>query len=334
MKYVRFIGILLFIVILLRLDLGQLSQTFQRVNAVVLSIAFFLNLPMVFFKVLRWKMTLATQGIQYGLGKSFLAYTGSIYIGLITPGRLGEFVKTVHITQDCQVSTGKALSSVLVDRLFDLYALLTIGGIALLTWVSASWSNTESAAYAFWGFVALCAMLILPLIIFLNDGLFASIRRLSTYLGKLGKNLFKDDGLLMQLRNGLQQLSWAWFGAGIILTVISYSIFFFQSYLIAVSLSIPIQITEAMYAVSIGSLITFIPISISGIGTRDAAIVAYLTSLQIDGESAIAFSLLIFFTIQVGGGLVGAVSWWLKPVSIQFARQNKSAISSNGEQLT
>ena len=61
------------------------------------------------------------------------------------------------------------------------------------------------------------------------------------------------------------------------------------------------------YAVALGSLITLLPISISGLGTREAVMIAYLGTAGISSEAALGFSLLVFFTFYICGGLIGLV---------------------------
>ena len=47
----------------------------------------------------------------------FLIYMSSLYIGFLTPGELGEFVKVLYLTNDKKISIGAGFSSVLTDRL-------------------------------------------------------------------------------------------------------------------------------------------------------------------------------------------------------------------------
>ena len=51
----------------------------------------------------------------------------SLYIGFVTPGRLGEFIKAVYLKSDKGISLSKGMSSVLIDRLCDLYLLIFLG---------------------------------------------------------------------------------------------------------------------------------------------------------------------------------------------------------------
>jgi hypothetical protein len=106
--------------------------------------------------------------------------------------------------------------------------------------------------------------------------------------------------------------------------VLAYGIFFGQCYLLALALGLPLSYLQVSYTVAIGSLVTLLPISISGLGTREAAIIAYLATAGITGEQALGFSLLVFAAFYVAGGLFGAVAWLIKPAplaALRMARQ-------------
>ena len=77
------------------------------------------------------------------------------------------------------------------------------------------------------------------------------------------------------------------------------------------------------YAVVMGSLVTFIPISFSGIGTRDLAIISYLMSVSINYENALAFSMIVFVNFYLAYGLIGYLAWIKKP--FYFNKKSLSA---------
>jgi uncharacterized membrane protein YbhN (UPF0104 family) len=85
---------------------------------------------------------------------------------------------------------------------------------------------------------------------------------------------------------------------------------------LALALHLDAGVVPITFAVALGSLITLLPISISGLGTREAAMIAYLATVGIPAEAALSFSLLVFVTFYVAGGLIGAVAWWIKPVPL------------------
>ena len=69
------------------------------------------------------------------------------------------------------------------------------------------------------------------------------------------------------------------------------------------------------FAITIAGLITLIPISIAGIGTRDAALIVLFLPLSIQKEQIIVFSALILM-IYLFSALVGFICWLIKPIKI------------------
>lgn len=313
-NWVRLLGIALLAFLLYRVDIGRLGRVLVSVHPGSLALAVLLNLPQICLKTYRWRRLLYhTQGIHYDQGKAILSYFGSIFIGLLTPGRLGEFVKAVHVCQDCGVSLAQAFSSVLADRLFDLYALLLVGGAAMLTLTEG---NTEVLAL-----IVLALLFTLPLVLFLSDTTFGWLQLAGL---RLGHRLFATGSWLQEMRLGLRQLTRLRLLATMGLTVLAHVTFFCQCYLLALALGLRVGFVQVSFAVALGSLVTLLPVSISGLGTREAAIVAYLGTAEVPAEMALGFSLLVFVTFYVTGGLMGAVAWWLKPVPLAPRRRENA----------
>lgn len=129
---VRLIGLCLLGLVLWRVDIQTTIRIFKNINLDVVWVVLALHFLLVLVKTVRWWGLMWSQGIRYSLYKAYLAYLGSAFIGLVTPGRLGEFIRAFHLCQDMGISKGRAFSSVLVDRIFDLYLLLWVGGMALI----------------------------------------------------------------------------------------------------------------------------------------------------------------------------------------------------------
>ncbi len=310
----RLIGLGLLALLLWRLDTRQIAAILGGAEWTLVAAAFALNLPQVLLKGMRWRWLLKAQGIRYGVMPASLAYFGSIFIGLFTPGRLGEFIKAVHVSRDCNVPAKRAFSSVLADRLFDLYALAIVGGLALV----ALGSIRPLVLLGSLGGLALA--LILPLVLLLNGRAFVWMQSWGMRLGKLGRALFTPEGWVAELRNGLLQLGWTSLGQALALTVLAYAVLYTQAFLLALALDIDIGVLQVSFAMALGSLVTLIPVSISGLGTREAAVVAYLGADGVGLEAAMSFSLLVFITFYVGAAVIGAVAWFVKPVSLNETR--------------
>ncbi len=97
--------------------------------------------------------------------------------------------------------------------------------------------------------------------------------------------------------------------------------------MIAKSIDLDVAFATTSYAVALGSLTALLPISIAGLGTREAAIVAYLGTHDVSSEAALSFSLLVFVTFYLGGGIIGAVAWWLKPLNADVKQARDTLVS-------
>lgn len=303
--WLRLFGLGLLAVLLWQVDLRKTWGILQQADLQRIALSFGISLLLILLKTWRWQVLLRAQSLRYDLRNAYLAFWGSLFIGLLTPGRLGELVKSLHVSRDLGVPSGQAFSSVLADRLFDLGLLVVVGNAALLRIGSAdSW------------FVAPLSILLIfiPMSLFIYQRTFASMLRLGSRLGRVGRRLFADDGWLVEMRRGLLQLSGRAFWGAVALTVLAYAVFFEQCYLLAQAVNLPVGYVPVMYAVALGSLITLVPVSISGMGTRDAAIIAYLGTSGVGADAALSFSLLVFAVFYLGSGVIGAVAWWLKPV--------------------
>lgn len=315
-KYIKYLGIVVLLIILAKIDVGKLWQVILNINIFYLLMAMILNIPQLFLKSLRWNRLLYVQGISYSKTSSFLTYMSSLYIGFVTPGRLGEFLKAVYLKSDKGISLSKGMSSVLVDRLFDLYLLIILGLIGIWKFdILGKLSNTS----------------LFLLIIFISSPLLILNKQLmGKVVGLIYKSVIKKKTQLRDkieerfedFYNGINQLINLKLIFSAFLTCLSYSVFFIQCYLIAIAMGISINFIILTLFMAISNLISFIPISISGLGTRDATLIYLFSLVGLNPELAVSYAFLVFITFFVCGGLMGAVAWWLKPIAIEPISKN------------
>lgn len=300
----RSIGLALLIYLLIRLDWGQLAQLLAQLHWPFLLFAILGLFPLIWLKTVRWQVILSAQGYRYGLRPAYLAYFGSLFVGLLTPGRLGEFVKAAHVRTDCGAPGSTAFVSVLVDRLFDLAALMAVGVFAMRSFAQADGLAWFRLGHKGWLLGGIALLLLLALGVWVMR---AMLTRLAARM--LGR--------IRPLLHSLPRLGIRPLASSLALTTLAYLLYYGQCYLLARALDLEIGFVPVTYAVALGSLVTLLPISISGIGTREAIIFAYLGNLGVPPEASISFSLLVFSVFYLGSGLLGLIAWWLKPITWQ-----------------
>ncbi len=134
-KYSFLLGLILFVIILSKLNPAEIFKNIKEINPWFLLLASLLLFPMLIIKAYCWNYLKRQQGIKYSLKNSFLMYCSGVYIGIITPGRLGEITKALYLKKD-GYSMGKSLVSTILDRLSDfafLLIFLFFGSLFFLT---------------------------------------------------------------------------------------------------------------------------------------------------------------------------------------------------------
>jgi uncharacterized protein (TIRG00374 family) len=307
----RTIGLILLIVLLQRMDVSHLLDTLKNADIGMVSFAMIMLIVLIGIKTLRWRMILRTLQISMSWRNAFLAYFASIFIGFLTPGRLGEFGRALYLRDDPNAKSGAGFSSVLADRLFDLYALLLIGSAAIF--------SLGGRQYWLWtGLFFLVSLF--PLVLFLHDVSFNWLKTFAGRLGRVGTRLFDPNGWLVGMRYGLLQMGKGILIVSTVLTVTAYLVYFTQCFLLSMALAIEVSFVSVMFAVALGSLVTLLPFSISGLGTREATIIAYMSTVGISAETALSFSFLVFVTFYVVCGLIGAMAWFVHPIQLDLKR--------------
>jgi uncharacterized protein (TIRG00374 family) len=313
LPWIRLSGVLLLIGLLIKSDIHHLWVLLGGIAPGSFFLPAFLILPLILVKTLRWQILLRAQTIRMDFITSLLAYFASLFVGFVTPGRFGEFSKSLYVTHHCDVAPGRAFSTVLADRLFDLAVLVLLGCAALISILPIETRRN------------------LLLFVLVGAAVFSIIfRSLSQYikphrsfehwiLSAKEKYLKKD--WLLDLISGFRSIDRKSMYYAILLTVLAYLIFYFQCYQLALALKIIPNILITSFAVTLGSLITLIPISISGLGSREAVITVYLATWGISRETALGFSLLVFANFYLVGGFIGFIAWLIKPAPIEAIRR-------------
>lgn len=303
----RLIGLGILALILFKLDLEATVQVLAKARWGYLLLALAAN-PLLFgLKSWRWRELLRMQSINYPHSDAFLAFVSGLFLGLVTPGRVGEMSKALYLKQDRDVPVSEGLANVLMDRLFDLYTILVLGTIGLI------WFQLLPG----WALVLIAVGTIVAL--------FMPIALLSERMASWGLRLLRRTPILRhhdarltkatsRFQGGLRPLLKPGLVVPLASTLGAYALFFGQARLLALALDLQVGIFYLAVCLSIAGVITLLPISFSGLGTRDAILIALFVPLGLAAEDAVAFSLLFFLTFYVGGGIIGALAWQLKPL--------------------
>ena len=257
---------------------------------------------------MRWQLLMKAQNINYSLKDSTIMYAAALYIGALTPGRIGDFIKVFYLKGDGH-PFGKSFATVLLDRLFDLISLFLLGYAGMLLFIAFFEKAIIILSCIFVG-----TILLIIFFIYKRDYSIGILEYISSnFIPERYKENAKTG--FSDLCNGIKTLNTNQLTLATFMTFFAWVIYFITMYLFALSIDINIPFLYLATCVSISAVITLIPISISGIGTRDATLVILFSYLGLSKESAIAFSMMILLMYAVNG-FIGLIAWLKKPISL------------------
>ncbi|MCC6551878.1 MAG: flippase-like domain-containing protein [Polyangiaceae bacterium] len=300
---IRLIGPVLLVLVIAGIeDRGAVLRAIASASPGPLGLALLLNLVNIHLKVIRWGALLRVRGIRYPVRRAWASFLTSLYVGMLTPGRVGDVLRIRYLRHDLGTPYAEGLASVVMDRLCDLYVLAAFVAVGV-----ARYSEVIAGRLAWitWGGIAVTVLLPLLLLIpgLADAGARALLRRLPS-VDPRGAPLF-FEALRAQVGRPLL--------ATIPLTVATFVVNYVQGYLIARSLGLPITLFDSMCLLAVASLLGLLPVSISGVGVRELFFSLVFPVLGHPPEAGVTFGLLVFAVIYLAIAALGFVSWQIAP---------------------
>ena len=219
-----------------------------------------------------------------------------IFYGVVTPGRIGAFIKAVYLKDKINANFGKAASSVLIDKVLDtisIFAIAFFGGLLLAN------------KFLDVGYLVVLVFVIIVLMTYIVFNRELTRKLLGVFYNKFLPQRFKEQAKEsfysfyenMPSKKSLilpffvNILSWIW----------TYSI----GYTVAMSLGMKVNYFVLITMYSIASIVTLIPITVSGIGTREATLVGLLAVFGVEAGKVVAMSLLAYFIAGILPAIAG-----------------------------
>jgi len=308
LKLLPIAGLLLFIYIISYFNLASVISTILKADIVLLLIGLAMVAFITLLKAVKWKVIIAAYDVSFPLRDALMAWLVGFFIGFITPGRVGDLGRSYYLRG---VSIGKSLTTVVIDRFMDILVLLIIAVLSMFLFLLP----VSSGSFGI--------MLVLILVVFLVAAMLATrkgtircvarpfFRRVVPEKYKLKAAFIFEDfyaglGSILKDRKSV--------ALALAITVFYWFFSVFQYFIIALALGMNVTYGFMLIIMPVVILLEVIPISFSGLGTREAALIAFMSLVGIAAETAISFSLLLFFLNYITIAAVGFILWTARPM--------------------
>ncbi|NIP38245.1 MAG: flippase-like domain-containing protein [Candidatus Dadabacteria bacterium] len=285
-KYIlqRSVGLIILLIVISRIDPGEFLEIIEHTKLSNLLVAAVLFIPSLLLRSLRLSVIMNTQGSGLRLTDYIKIYAYSIFIGSITPGRLGEFIKAVYFEKK-GTPFSASIYGTLLDRLFDVLGISIIGSTVFFTF-SAIGAQIDSKIIV----IYLIIVSLISLAIFKSS-------LVGTVINYLIRSAKKPSSKNLNNNISVRQPDFKPLALSFILTALALICNFSSIYYLAKSIGLGIPYIDILGISALVSLVSMIPISFLGLGTRDILLIQILALYGIDKVGSVAFSTLIFFLL-------------------------------------
>ncbi len=312
--WLRMVGIAVFVTILA----VQLSRSqdlhLARFDVRWLGVCMLLTVAQLLLEAAVWQWLLWAQRIRHPYPKTFVASLASQYLGLVTPGHVGEFLAAGYISMNTGMTFGYALSSVVMKKTLFWIAILGFGvlGLPLLADVPFLQGMQQIASTSAIALVVLSAGAAIWVV---------SLRRLTRKWERLSPWQIE----MTEFWSGMRHLYSLELIIPLALAAVAFSLLFVQLDAILRSLGLVLPFLLIVRIVALSRLAARLgPLSVVGLGTKDVAVILLLSQQGIRPAIGMTAVLLLLVGSYLVTLLLSGMCWRIKPLVIRRLEPSSS----------
>jgi uncharacterized protein (TIRG00374 family) len=301
-KWVISLGLLA--LVLAYVPLAEIGVELAKANFLMVAGGIGLLIVMRLVSAVRMRIITRRQGMTLSITEILKINFVTGFFGLFLPGYIAAGAMRWHMLSGKDRKRLEALTSVAFDRVNDMIVMLLIGGLSLAT--AAVETVPPGLPWILGG--ALGALIVLYLLL-LNSRTTHWSQRIVVLLGltrwtwfyRLFTRLTVSMARFHSLSAGVRIRVW---GLSLLFHVLGTLAF----YLIASSLELNLSLLDVAWLRAVLSLLFMLPLSVSGIGVRETALVVLLAPFGISSAQAVAYSFLMMSAQLVLAGIGGLLA--------------------------
>ena len=297
-KILPIIGILIFIAIIYDTGIDKLTTALSEIHPIYLITALAILIPRTLIVTKKWEYVIKKQDINVPYSFVIKAYFIAVFYGSITPGWIGTYIRIPYLMKKGNISLGKATSNLVIDTLIDVISLLIIVLIGTII-VSSKFPNLAPI-------ISLLFVAVISLVIY-----FSNKKRSEKYFKIVLKFLvpskYKKD-INCHFDAFYESIpKFKFFVMPIVACIVCWILAYTQVYLMAQGLGINLEYFYFILIYPVVFLIELLPVSISGLGTRELVLATLFSGFAFAGDKIIILSLSGYFVTVLIPAIIGAI---------------------------
>ena len=283
-KYLPIIGIAIFIYLLFKLDIASVFNEIKNANPSFILMTVFFTFVSFFTSTIKWYAIARKQNMNLPFFYAFKVNLIAIFYGFVTPSRIGSIARVEYLRRFNGDKVGKAVSNYVLDKMLDfcsLFILVIISGFLL--------KNILPATHVKYAVAGLLAIFVFALV-------FKEKERTRFFL-KLFYIKILPKKIKETVKEGFDSFyedmpEKKYFVLFVFLNLLNWIAIYSTSFFAGLSIGLNVSFIYFLLFMPAVTLIGQIPITISGLGTREAAMISLFGLLGISATKIFSMSLI------------------------------------------
>lgn len=294
------VSIVILVFLFRMVDKKNLLEIVKNADKPLLIVAFLVFASSYVLCILRWDMLLKAADIRLPLKRIIISSGGGFFFSIFLPSTIGgDLMRSIDLAMHTKKSH-EVVATVLLDRLSGYIGLVSVALLAVLL----GWNYVGDNPTVLFSVGVITIVLIGVLLVLFNKLLYGKINKLlhSPQAGKI-REFIKDLHQEIHIFRHHKDVVTKNLLVSVAIQVISPLAF----WIIALSIGIKINILYFFIFIPIIGAITLLPISIGGLGLRDATTIFFFAKAGVGKDLSFAMSLVSFLFILIIGIIGGII---------------------------
>lgn len=304
------LGFVLLFFVIRNLDFRMLKENFALFKTWKIITGFGILLLVYLIKTYRWLIINRAFGVKGSYGTLLLFSLFSGLLSSITPGRLGEFARIWLIQKHYRAGLTISTSSVLLDRIWDVLVLSMIGGISMVMIISRYAIEWYTLTVIVLIFLFALGIILFPGIMF------------RPAIALAGNRPVRKE--LQQIYRTWKENRYGFLIPGFSTSLIAFGMLAVIPLMFSADLDSPIHYGTSVTAVSISNILSFLPITVAGFGTREFVFTRVWSLQSYTAEIAVSISTIFFICTYLGSMILGGIAYLVRIRKFYSIREIRS----------
>jgi uncharacterized protein (TIRG00374 family) len=293
-------AILIYFGLIFYADFDKTISSLKSIPLDSFLLSLFVIIISISFKFIRWHIYLNELDINLTFADSLLVFTSG-FVMSISPGKIGELLKSFLLKSKYQIPIAKSSPVVVAERILEFTALILLCLVGVIIYNSGS------------NYIFILAPILIAGAVIVNSQKFRNIlRKIFARLPFIKKYIDDIEEFNLNLKKLLRLNI---FLKILLISILAWILEFYGFYFILSSLKNDITLVWASFSYSLSIIIGAVSMLPGGLGTTEGTLSLLLTQNGITENLAIASTIVIrLFTlwIPVFLGFIAMIIFWMK----------------------